>query len=308
MDQVKNVPMDQIKSVLVPIDFSECSADALRQAARIASWTNASLAAINVAEVPAYAVDPQPFFPVALPDMMAVLAVARERWGLWAPAKEIGRPVEFDAVLGVPRMEVVERIRRDRPDLVVVGAHGQTERRGAGPVASACVQYAPTKVLVVRQGQSGEFKSVVACLDFTETSLMVLEQAIRIAAHDGAAMRIVHIYDDPWRGAAPPPHLAGTLPEITAKYADAVRQRMEEFCAPLAHEIRALKATFHAEAAASHGRGIIDFAAREKADLVVLGTRAKWNLRDFVWGSTAERVMRELPCSTLTVPPVQPAA
>lgn len=300
--------MDQIRTVLVAIDFSECSADALRQAARIASWTNARLSAITVAEVPGYVVDPQPFFPVALPDMTAVLDVARHRWGVWAPAQEIKQPIAFEAVLGVPRMEVVDRVKRDQPDLVVLGAHGDTERRGAGPVASACVQYAPSKALVVRKGQSGEFRSVVACVDFTETSLVVLEQAIRIAAHDCSALRILHIYDDPWRGSAPPAHLAGTLPEITAKYAHAVEDRMREFCAPLAHETGALKATFHAETANSHGRGIIDFAAREKADLVVLGTRAKWNLRDFVWGSTAERVMRELPCSTLTVPPVPPAA
>lgn len=301
--------MDHIKNVLVAIDFSDCSADALRQAARIASWTDASLTAVHVAEVSAYVVDPQPFFPVALPDLTSVREVARQRWAVWPPAREIGRPAAFEALVGVPRMEIVDRVKGDRPDLVVVGAHGEMDRRrGAGPVAAACVQYAPSKTLVVRAGQAAEFTSVVACVDFTDTSLAVLEQAIRIAAHDGAAMRILHIYEDPWHGVAPPAHLAGTLPEITTRYAAAVENRMREFCAPLAHETGALKATFHAQSAPSHGRGIIDFAARERADLVVLGTRAKWNLRDFVWGSTAERVMRELPCSTLTVPPVQPAA
>ncbi|MBM4361664.1 MAG: universal stress protein, partial [Deltaproteobacteria bacterium] len=39
------------------------------------------------------------------------------------------------------------------------------------------------------------------------------------------------------------------------------------------------------------------------ADLVVLGTRGRTNLRDLFLGSTAERVVRECPCSVLAVPP-----
>jgi len=45
------------------------------------------------------------------------------------------------------------------------------------------------------------------------------------------------------------------------------------------------------------GRGIAAYAKEHKADLLVLGTQGKTNLRSALLGSTAERVLRELPCS-----------
>jgi nucleotide-binding universal stress UspA family protein len=47
--------MDQLASILVAVDFSTCSAAAFQQAARIAAWNQASLAAMHVVPMPAYA-------------------------------------------------------------------------------------------------------------------------------------------------------------------------------------------------------------------------------------------------------------
>ncbi len=49
--------------------------------------------------------------------------------------------------------------------------------------------------------------------------------------------------------------------------------------------------------------GIIEFTRQVAADLVVLGTRGRTKLRDMLLGSTADRVVREAPCSILTVKP-----
>lgn len=78
---------------------------------------------------------------------------------------------------------------------------------------------------------------------------------------------------------------------------------MRHFCEPMAHELSAAKAGFRALESASHGRGIVEFLKQSDCDLVVLGTSARWNIHDFVWGSTAERVMRTAPCSALAVKP-----
>ncbi|MCU0784427.1 MAG: universal stress protein, partial [Verrucomicrobia bacterium] len=40
--------MNQIKTILVGVDFSECSRCALEQAARLARWNDASLGVIHV--------------------------------------------------------------------------------------------------------------------------------------------------------------------------------------------------------------------------------------------------------------------
>jgi len=51
------------------------------------------------------------------------------------------------------------------------------------------------------------------------------------------------------------------------------------------------------------GRGIAAYAKEHRADLLVLGTQGKTNLRYALLGSTAERVLRELPCSALAAKP-----
>lgn len=299
--------MDRLKTILVAVDFSPSSAAALKQAVRIAALNRARVSAIHVVEIPAYALPEGSFLPIdLLPPVDLLISASRERWTQWAPAREVGRAVSFECVLGLPRMEILERARHGTLDLLVVGAHGEFDaKRGVGSIAAACVQRARTKVLVVRDDQTSAFKSVVACVDFSDTSRLAVEQAVRIAAQDGAALHILHVYTDPWHGLGPPDEIKANMPDINARYQQAVEQHLRSFCEPLAHEIRALKAVFHVEQfdQGGHGKSIVEFVARERCDLVVLGTRSKWNVRDFFWGSTAERVVREAPCSVLAVKP-----
>ena len=42
--------MNQIKTILVGVDFSDCSRCALEQAARLARWNDASLSVIHVVD------------------------------------------------------------------------------------------------------------------------------------------------------------------------------------------------------------------------------------------------------------------
>jgi nucleotide-binding universal stress UspA family protein len=162
-------------------------------------------------------------------------------------------------------------------------------------------------VLLVRATEPHPFRSIAACIDFSETSGRALEQAIRVAALDGAALHILHVFQDPWDGVRSRERLAARVPDFATRYRHGIEKALRAFCAPFAHEIGALKATYHALQSEGHGAGIVQFVTRERCDLVVLGTRAKWNLRDFVWGSTAERVVRDAPCSALTVRPSEPA-
>ena len=48
---------------------------------------------------------------------------------------------------------------------------------------------------------------------------------------------------------------------------------------------------------------LLDYARRKGIDLVVVGTLGKTNLRYALLGSTAERVVRDSPCSVLAIPP-----
>jgi len=53
--------------------------------------------------------------------------------------------------------------------------------------------------------------------------------------------------------------------------------------------------------AANCGYSIVEFTRKSGADLIVLGTQGESNFHCMLTGSTAERVLRELPCSALVV-------
>jgi nucleotide-binding universal stress UspA family protein len=48
----------------------------------------------------------------------------------------------------------------------------------------------------------------------------------------------------------------------------------------------------------------VKYATDSGADLVILGTRGKTNLRDVLLGSTAEHVVQDAQCSVLVTKPV----
>lgn len=294
--------MDKISSILVAVDFSPSSADALRQALRIASWGRAAVMVQHVLAMPTVAIASDAMVPFDLPVAGVLLDEAHQRWTRFAEEVKAPKGTPVDITLGSPRLTILERVKRDRPDLLVMGAHGLIESE-VGPTAAACVQRAATKVLLVRRGQTGPFRSIVACIDFTETSHVALEQAVRVAAQDGAVLHILHVYEDPWYGLGPTKDVRANMPDFSLKYRHAVEERLRSYCKPLQHEVNALKAHVHARQSEDHGKGIVDFVTHGKCDLAVLGTRAKWNARGFFLGSTAERVMRSAPCSILAIKP-----
>ncbi len=300
--------MDRLKTILVAVDFSLCSTDAFRQAARIAAWNNAKLHALHVVNAPTTLPGRRAFIPFDLPTQDQLVHDAERRWEDFAPACEGKAKAEFSIVVGSQRGEILRAVEAMKPDLLVMGTNSVLDRkRGIGTTAAACVRQAETKVLLVREEQTSPFTSVAACIDFSATSRLALEQAVRVAAQDGAALHVMHVYDNPWHGMPRSDIVDANMPDFDAKMKEAVAARLREFCQPLAHEMNALKAHFHGvqhdEHWSGHGDGLVGFIHHQGVDLAVLGVRSSWNTRDFLWGSTAERVCRDAGCSILTVRP-----
>lgn len=297
--------MDAIRSILVGVDFSKSSHGAAKQAQRLAGWSKASVGAVCAVEPLAF-MPADPLFGLpAMSDLAGtVLADARESWKRWTQEDPTLEKVPFEAVLGSPAYELPHRARQNKVGLIVIGTSGRvTHPEGMGPTAASVVRRSPCPVLAVREGHSGVFRRVVACTDFSSTSLEALRAAVRIATQDNAELHVLHVFDPPWRAAKKSPGSPMESEEFRAKYRGALEAHSRAFSKPLEHELGYLKASFEAYENESHGRGIARFVREKQGDLVVLGTRGASNIRDMVIGSTAERVIRHAPCSVLTVPP-----
>ncbi|QOJ14512.1 MAG: universal stress protein [Planctomycetia bacterium] len=296
--------MDRARSIVAPVDFTPCSLAAVRQAVRIAKWNQARLDVLHVVAEDVVTELEGVLSPHQQDIRSGLVEDARREWQRLTASDDALRGLPLSVEVGHPVGSVLQRLNDSGADLLVMGVHGASHPGGgAGTVATACVRKAHGMVLLVREEQAAPFKSIVACIDFSPTSLRALNQAVRIALQDGAALHVLHVFEGPWHRThyrAPTP-LA--TPDQQKQYIDGLRGRLESFCKPLATEMGYLNPQFHVLDHRGYGDGITEFVRHYNVELAVLGTKGKTNLRYMLWGRTAERVVRNSPCSILVVRP-----
>ncbi|KAA0217046.1 MAG: universal stress protein [Leptolyngbya sp. PLA3] len=303
--------MNDRRTIVVALDFSPSSRDALLQARRLARWSGATLRAIHIIDAPTYTPVPPVLFPWPLPTHTDLTEAATEQLEEFKRGLDDDEPLEVDIRVGCPAKEITDYARDAA--MLVMGTHSvEGGQKGVGTTAAACVRRADCNVLLVRRGQSGPFRGIAACIDFSSISRPVVEESIRLAARDEAPLWVVHAYHDPWGGRQPRGALADNMPDFRAQYRTAVESRLREFCEPMAHELGAIKAAYrvaeHNHRWEGFASALVQFLHETQADLAVLGTRRNWNARDFLMGSTAERVVRDARCSILAVKRQPPQA
>jgi len=147
------------------------------------------------------------------------------------------------------------------------------------------------------------FRRILVTTDFSDTSLEALPIAVEIAAHFDAELLLVHILpmDAPTPWDIPPYADFGLaslpLPEYEAQVRQEVERRLEMVASKRASGAKVRTVLRRGDAATEIGL----LASEEKADLIVLATHGWTGWRHLVFGSVAERVLREAPCPVLSV-------
>jgi len=296
--------MNTITSIVVGIDFTPGSAAALREGLRIAKWNRATVRAVHVIDtlVASELEEAMSAFQGIVRE--GLIADAREAWTTFTATVDTAGAVPIDVRIDHRVRGILAAVRDAKADLLLIGACGTREPEvGMGTVATACVRHAMSKVLLVRDTQSGPFNSVVACVDFSPTSLLALDQAARVATQDGAALHVLHVFDAPWHQLhyrAPTPEAD---PHFQQQYKAGLERRLNTFAGQLGREIDYLRPVFALFDYRGHRSGIVEYADQVGADLIVLGTRGRTNFRDVLMGSTAEKALRDSKCSVLAVKP-----
>ncbi len=305
--------MNALRNIVVGLDFTPASRAALRQAARMAAWNEAALHAVHVVESS------------WIDDLAGVLGIDRDRFAREVEERshkmaedvaaqgELAVGARVDVAVGSTADMLMRTVKTHAADLLVLGVRSPVSSgHGPGPVATACLRRTRTKVLLAHEAHNGPYNTIVACVDFSDTSFRALQMAVRVAQQDKSALRIVHVAIPPRLDMAYAGHPLGFWPgqplkvmEMWNTYRAALDPRLEKFVEPLRHEMVALNVTLDIAEHDHYGRGIAAYAKEHSADLLVLGTQGKTNLRYALLGSTAERVLSELPCSALTVKPAE---
>lgn len=139
-----------VRRILAPVDFSDCSLEALEYAVQVAIQLNAALTIFHVIEPVSYSLD---FTLSHAGEARATRDRLESRLAeLAAPLKRNGLETDFFLRGGLPADSILDQEREGAYDVIVMGTHG---RRGvshlvSGSVAEAVLRRATCPVLSVK--------------------------------------------------------------------------------------------------------------------------------------------------------------
>ena len=299
-----------IRSILVPIDFSTMSIGAIKTAVRLARRFSASIHLAHVRQVDyasGFSAPAPPLVPFSFPGYAknGKNEIVEE---LNALAREYSVSSAVCHVLsgGPPFDEICLLAQKIPADLILMPTHGRTglKKIVLGSTAERVVRHSPCPVLVAREkrqsktGPRFSVKRILVPVDFSECSREGLQYATGFAKKFGARIVLLHttylgyIYSS-----------EGTALYDVRGLRHAARENAER---QMRKFVRAVKfGQMKYETAITDGSPALDicaFAKSHNVDLIITSTHGRTGLKHVLIGSVAEQVVRRASCSVLVVP------
>jgi len=282
--------MGKYRKILVAIDGSESSRNALLQAFRFAVDEKCWITVTSV--VPPY------------DGAVETLGVTDIRAALRKPCEDALRDArefaEQERALiktvceeGDAHERIVDLADAENCDLIVMGRRGlrPVERMLVGRVTARVIGHSQRDVLVVPNGSGVGWKTIVLATDGSKYSSIAAERAIAVARSYGGELKVLSVVDVPAEFYAEAPYAVEDLVRKAKEYVVAVKEQAA--AAGVAAE------TFVGEAEAY--LAVNKLAREQKADMIVIGSHGRTGLRRLLMGSVAETVIGYAPCPVLVV-------
>ena len=144
-----------------------------------------------------------------------------------------------------------------------------------------------------------EIKKILVPVDFSENSQKILRTAVDFSARFKAEVVIVFVVQsfDDYSGFFVP-HMP--IVQLEEEMVKSAKEKMKSFVA------ETLNGSVSYTTAILSGdvvEEINSFAAKENADLIVMGTHGYKGLDKILFGSVAEKIVKTAPCPVLTINP-----
>jgi nucleotide-binding universal stress UspA family protein len=300
----------RIRNILVPIDFSEMSIQAIAPAKRLGQRFDANIHLVHIYEFyhpSRYMAPTPPLKPFALVGFEQYSTGQLDQ-RLRALAKKHGLPSDGTCHVesGGSAFHGICALARDLPaDLIVTSTHGHTSLKHVflGSTAERVVQHSPCPVFVARQrgprsknGLASTINNILVPVDFSACSVEGLHYAIAFAARVGAKIILFHAVHLA-------PYTSGGFAYDLSALEEAARKDAEHQMREFIRMAKLGRVKF--ETAITIGPPVPEicaFAQNNDVDLIITCTHGRTGLEHILIGSTAERVVRHAYCSVLVVP------
>ncbi len=292
--------MIQIKRILCPTDLSPQSDAALQYAVALAQTYKAELMICH-----------------CVPPTFFVDEADRERYrekfentislytyGTSAMPACQGVIIEDDPATGITKTAATQRV-----DLIVMRSRRRPLAAALlGSTAEAVCRTAPCPVLVTHphemewadlSSDEAKIKRVLVATDFSNDSELAFRYGLSLAEEYQAELHLIHVLP-----VALAPALATMPVGIESDFQRAARQLQQA----IPGEAHLWCKVFQAVRAGQPYREILTYAEEHDIDLICLGEHGAGFTMRALFGSNADRVLRQAPCPVLIARPLKPVA
>ncbi|HXT12607.1 MAG TPA: universal stress protein [Candidatus Angelobacter sp.] len=298
----------QLSQILVPVDFSKASRQAVKYAVALAETFDAGLHLLSVVE-PVLFMSGLERMPIALPSDAEMVSSAQH------DLEELARqeiPATMTATLtvkkGKPPQVIIRAAAKLGVDLIVIPTHGRTglKRVLLGSTAEQVIRHGPCPVLTLRRrvlarskhyadGVPTRIKRILVPVDFSTPSLRSLHYAISFAQIVKARLVLLHVVPESIGGSH---HVISQL----KRFKDQAINRARISLVQLAKQefVGQVPATVNVTSGVPFDE--INRAAEASAcDTIIIATHGRTGFKRALMGSTAENVVRYARCPVLVV-------
>jgi nucleotide-binding universal stress UspA family protein len=303
----------QIRNVLVPIDFSTTSLEAIECALPLIKRFGADLHLVHVFELD-YPLSSMVAMPLIVPELEVGKRVRRHLKDVARKYSMELRHENIHSVRGRPFEEICRLARELGIDLIVTSTRGNTglKHLALGSTAERVVRYSPCPVLVVRPvdpkkkaGGNGRmtkhelsFGKILVPIDFSDCSMKGLGYARALAKQFGSGLVLFNSVALQYYVASDE-YMRYDSPLIMQQAEKAAQEQMRDLVQKTnwdGIEVEQSLEIGHA------GQQICARAQDHGADMIVTSTHGTTGLKHILLGSTAEYVVRHASCPVLVVP------
>ena len=271
-----------MKTILVPIDFSTYSENALKVAAKIALKNNSEIHLLHMLEIPNQMNDAV-YSSVPTPEIILFIKKAEEKVQEIAQQKfldgiKIFQHIKFEGAFS----GILSYIKNNNTDLIVMGSHGISgiEEILLGSNTEKVVRLSNVPVLVIKK-ETIEFKGehFVFASDFSEETKKPFQKMLDFTRIFNARLSLVMI-------------CTPSSFKTTALAEKIINNYIQQF------EIENYTVSIYNDTNIENG--IINFSNKVKADLIGLSTHGRTGMAHFFTGSISEDLVNHTARPVLT--------
>lgn len=280
--------MKLLEKILVATDFGKASKDALQMASVLAKEFHSEIILIHVIpEIKDFQIT-RGKIRKKVTDKLNHIEMDLKRKGIVS--------VESIVRFGNPFERIIEYSDELEVNVIVVGSGKGEKNFPLGTTAERMMTYADKPVLVVKPGTRPLIRKIFCPVDFSEASKRALINAIHLSRTFEAHLTVLTVYEPLLSSFFGPGRTPGESKEKSL-----VKRQQSQFDRFLrGFESENLKWTKTILRGKPHEE-ILRGIREAQPDLLVIGSQGRTGLSRLLMGSTTEKVVRELPCSVITL-------